>query len=75
MDCFKRQMKHSDAAIKQVIEGYAREAGVRGLEKMLHKIIRKGIRQVASEILTYHSVGIADVQEYWGNLLPQRKNP
>ncbi|MDF1822772.1 MAG: endopeptidase La [Alcanivoracaceae bacterium] len=35
------RLKITDAALRQVIEGYAREAGVRNLEKQLNKIIRK----------------------------------
>ncbi len=35
------QVKISEAALKTLIEGYAREAGVRSLEKLLHKILRK----------------------------------
>lgn len=37
------QVKISDSAIKELIEGYAREAGVRGLEKLLHRVLRKSI--------------------------------
>ena len=35
------QLKISDSAIRKLIDGYAREAGVRGLEKQLARIIRK----------------------------------
>ncbi len=41
------QIKFTSAAIKQIIEGYAREAGVRTLEKNIKKILRK----VAVEII------------------------
>ncbi|MFK7858882.1 MAG: endopeptidase La [Granulosicoccus sp.] len=37
------QVKISDSAIKTLIEGYAREAGVRGLEKLLHRVLRKSV--------------------------------
>ena len=37
------QVRISDAAIAKLIDGYAREAGVRGLEKMLHRILRKSV--------------------------------
>ena len=37
------QVKISDSAIKALIEGYAREAGVRTLEKLLNRILRKSI--------------------------------
>src|SRR5690606_3667637 len=33
----------SEAALRKVIEGYAREAGVRHLEKLLHRLVRKAI--------------------------------
>jgi len=37
------QVKISDSAIKTLIEGYAREAGVRSLEKQLHRVLRKAV--------------------------------
>ncbi|MBX2879846.1 MAG: endopeptidase La [Granulosicoccus sp.] len=37
------KVKISDSAIKALIDGYAREAGVRGLEKLLHRILRKSV--------------------------------
>ena len=37
------QVKISDSAIRALIEGYAREAGVRGLEKLLHRVLRKSV--------------------------------
>lgn len=37
------QVKISDSAIKALIEGYAREAGVRSLEKLLHRVLRKSV--------------------------------
>ena len=41
------QISFQDAAISQIIEGYAREAGVRGLENHLKKIMRKVALTVA----------------------------
>ncbi|MDA8390980.1 MAG: endopeptidase La [Gammaproteobacteria bacterium] len=37
------QLRIEDAAIRDIIEGYAREAGVRGLEKKLGSIARKAV--------------------------------
>jgi len=37
------QVKISDSAIRTLIEGYAREAGVRSLEKLLHRVLRKSV--------------------------------
>ena len=39
----KTQVKISDSALQLIIEGYARESGVRNLEKLLHKVLRKSI--------------------------------
>jgi len=37
------QVKITDSALKALIEGYAREAGVRNLEKLLAKLLRKSV--------------------------------
>ena len=43
------RLKITDSAMRQVIDGYAREAGVRNLEKQLNKIIRKAAVKLLSE--------------------------
>src|SRR5690554_6376313 len=62
----KKQLNITDAAIRQVIEGYAREAGVRNLEKLLHKIIRKGIVKLLENPDKPVKVGVADLPDYLG---------
>ena len=62
----KKQMNISDAALRQVIEGYAREAGVRNLEKQLHKIIRKGIVKLLENPDKPVRVGVSDLESYLG---------
>ncbi|WP_298449219.1 endopeptidase La [uncultured Marinobacter sp.] len=62
----KKQFNITDAAIRQIIEGYAREAGVRNLEKMLHKVMRKGIVKLLESPDEPIKVGISDLQEYLG---------
>ncbi|MDV2080547.1 endopeptidase La [Marinobacter xestospongiae] len=62
----KKQLNITDAALKQVIEGYAREAGVRNLEKLIHKILRKGIVRLLEDPETPIKVGVADLAEYLG---------
>ncbi|MTI97875.1 MAG: endopeptidase La [Marinobacter adhaerens] len=62
----KKQLNITDAAIKQIIEGYAREAGVRSLEKLLHKVIRKGIVKLLESPEQPVKVGVSDLQSYLG---------
>ncbi len=50
-----RQLKLADAAIRRIIEGYAREAGVRGLDKQFAKLVRSA----AVRIVEGHSAPIA----------------
>ena len=44
----KSKVAITDSAIKALIEGYAREAGVRNLEKLLAKILRKSVVKLLS---------------------------
>lgn len=44
----KSKVALTDSAIKALIEGYAREAGVRNLEKLLAKILRKSVVKLLS---------------------------
>jgi len=62
----KKQLNITDAAIRQIIEGYAREAGVRGLEKLLHKVIRKGIVKLLEHPDQPVKVGVSDLTSYLG---------
>lgn len=62
----KKQMNITDAAIRQIIEGYAREAGVRSLEKLLHKVIRKGIVNLLENPDDPVKVGVSDLPTYLG---------
>ena len=62
----KKQLNITDAAIRQIIEGYAREAGVRNLEKLLHKVIRKGIVKLLENPDQSVRVGVSDLPHYLG---------
>jgi ATP-dependent Lon protease len=63
------KLKITDAAIRQIIEGYAREAGVRGLEKRLGRIIRKAAVQILKRKKTPVRVGIKQLDDYLGKPL------
>ncbi|MFE8070750.1 endopeptidase La [Marinobacteraceae bacterium S3BR75-40.1] len=71
----KKQLDVTDAAIRQVIEGYAREAGVRNLEKTLHKIVRKGIVKLLDDPDQSIKVGVKDLSEYIGQPYFKRDKP
>ncbi len=59
------QVKISDSAIKALIEGYAREAGVRSLEKLLHRVLRKSIVQLLGKAKSV-SVSGRNLKEFVG---------
>ncbi len=60
------QVKISDPAIVKVIEGYAREAGVRGLEKQLGRIVRKAVVRIVGGEKGAIRVGPRTIEEMLG---------
>jgi ATP-dependent Lon protease len=56
----------TDPTIRHLVEGYAREAGVRGLEKQLNKIIRKSIVTILKEKKKRIRVTIKSLEQYLG---------
>ena len=45
----ENKIEISDEAIREVIDGYTRESGVRGLERAISKLIRKAIAEIIKE--------------------------
>ena len=66
------QIKLSDAALRQVVEGYAREAGVRNLEKQLGRIVRKGVVDLLGGAKPPLRIGATNLADYLG---PPRFRP
>ena len=60
------KIKMSDAALKIIINDYAREAGVRNLEKQLAKIIRKSVVKLLQNPKSKVSITGKNLQEYLG---------
>jgi ATP-dependent Lon protease len=59
------QVSIRKAALKQIIDGYAREAGVRNLEKQIKKIMRRAAMKFAEdEQLTKVTVTKQDIEDY-----------
>ncbi len=70
-----RMIKLSEAALKQVIEGYAREAGVRNLEKQLGRIVRKAAVQIVRGRQEPIRVGVKDLESYLGKPAFHKEKP
>ncbi|MAD46519.1 MAG: endopeptidase La [Oceanospirillaceae bacterium] len=62
----KTQVKISDATLKAIIEGYARESGVRSLEKLLQQIARKCVVKLLEQPKQKISVTQKDLMEFLG---------
>ncbi|MCM5704899.1 endopeptidase La [Larsenimonas salina] len=62
----KKRINLTDAALKQVIEGYARESGVRQLEKQLHRIVRKAAVRLLEGDEETVKVSVNNLQDFLG---------
>lgn len=62
----KARLSISDAALRAVIEGYAREAGVRQLEKQLGKLLRKSVVKLLEDPEAKIRIGAKDLEEALG---------
>jgi ATP-dependent Lon protease len=60
------QLVISDLALRGVIDGYAREAGVRNLEKQLNRIARKAALRVLRDPTQRVKVDVANLPEFLG---------
>ncbi|ROR32591.1 endopeptidase La [Inmirania thermothiophila] len=61
------RLRISNGAIRAIVEGYAREAGVRGLDKRLGRIVRKAVvRLVEDEGAGPIRVRAADIEDWLG---------
>lgn len=61
-----KQLRITDATLRKLIEGYAREAGVRSLDKQLGRIVRKSV----IDIMQNHkpvSVTLEKLEDYLGS--------
>ncbi len=56
----------SDAALGEIVAGYTREAGVRGLEREIGKLLRKAATRVAAGAPTPIAVDVDDVLAFLG---------
>ncbi|MGQ0585481.1 MAG: endopeptidase La [Reyranella sp.] len=57
-----------DAAMKQIISGYTREAGVRGLEREIGRALRHVAVEIAEGTATKVHIGVGDLEKLLGPL-------
>ena len=62
----KNSLSISDSALRAVIDGYAREAGVRQLEKQLGKLVRKAVVKLLDDPKTVIKIGPKDLEASLG---------
>ncbi|MEW8508098.1 MAG: endopeptidase La [Candidatus Thiodiazotropha sp.] len=62
----RSDLKLNSATLKAIIEGYARDAGVRRLEKQIGKIVRKAVVKILEKAKKPIEVGVDDLKEYLG---------
>jgi len=63
----KDQVTIEKDALVNIIDGYARESGVRNLEKRIKKIMRKSAMEFAEGKTDAVRIGVADVEKYLGS--------
>ncbi|WP_312597738.1 endopeptidase La [Stutzerimonas nitrititolerans] len=62
----KNRLTINDAALRALIEGYAREAGVRQLDKQLGKLVRKAVVKLLDEPDSTIKIGPKSIEGYLG---------
>ncbi|MBO5484390.1 MAG: endopeptidase La [Lachnospiraceae bacterium] len=68
----KQQISITDKALRRVILNYTKEAGVRGLERKIASLCRKGAKAVAEEKGTKIRISDRNLEEYLGKPLYQQ---
>jgi ATP-dependent Lon protease len=61
-----KQLKITGAAVRNIVSGYTREAGVRGLEKAIAKLARKTAARIARKRSHTNSVTAKNLEKYLG---------
>ena len=62
----KKQVVIPKITLKDMIDGYAREAGVRGLENNIKKILRKSVKKIIEEKVPTIRIERSDLKELLG---------
>lgn len=71
----RNQLGITEGAIRHVIEGYAREAGVRNLEKQLGRVARKAVVKILGGAATPIRIGTKEIEAYLDKPVFTREKP
>src|SRR5512143_170052 len=71
----KSQLVITEGALRHVIEGYAREAGVRNLEKQLGRVARKAVVKILGGTVTPIRIGVKEVEVYLDKPVFSKEKP
>jgi len=69
------QLQIPDPSLRRIVDGYAREPGVRGLENHIKKICRKTAMRIVKKTAERVTVGVKDVHELLGKRLYSESDP
>lgn len=69
----KENLVVSDIAIKEIIEGYTKEAGVRNLEREIAHLCRVVAKNIVTEKTQCYTIGKGDAEQYIGNPKVKKK--
>ena len=62
----KKDIQFGKKQLEKIIESYTRESGVRGLEKMIAKVIRFAAKNIAMEIAYDTNISVTTIEEILG---------
>lgn len=62
----RKRVKFPKVVLRDMIDGYSREAGVRGLENNIKKILRKSVKRIVQDNVTTIKIQKEDLPEFLG---------
>ncbi|MCM1578166.1 MAG: endopeptidase La [Ruminococcus sp.] len=62
------QLRINDKALYTLIDGYTKEAGVRGLERYIAKLCRKTAKEIVEETSVKVTITPANIEQYLGHI-------
>ena len=70
----EKTIKISDNTIKEIVNGYTRESGVRSLERQINKVIRKAITELIKSKKKSLTVSSSKLEKYLGPVVFEFEN-